>query len=72
MLEEDDPLTFEVLDILSLKLKRMIAVSWPYEGLLGRIGLYFGKRILDLMGTICYMLIQTASDDWNFQRYYKS
>ena len=37
-LETDDEMKFEVQDILSLKIKRIIAVSWPYYGYLGRAG----------------------------------
>lgn len=38
-LRDDNDLKWKALDILSLKLQRMIAIRWPYDGYLGRIGM---------------------------------
>ena len=38
-LKDGDDLKWQALDILSLKLQRIIAVRWPYDGYLGRIGM---------------------------------
>lgn len=46
-LDDNDDLKFEALDILSLKMKRTIAVKWPYGGYLGKVGTYRWRFIFD-------------------------
>eukprot|EP00112_Aurelia_sp_Birch-Aquarium-sp1_P016487 Seg3746.2 transcript_id=Seg3746.2/GoldUCD/mRNA.D3Y31 product="hypothetical protein" protein_id=Seg3746.2/GoldUCD/D3Y31 len=62
-LKDDDDFKWKALDILSLKLQRMIAIRWPYDGYLGRIGfLHRGYVVETKDGRLWYSHVQEPDE----------
>eukprot|EP00112_Aurelia_sp_Birch-Aquarium-sp1_P007211 Seg1785.3 transcript_id=Seg1785.3/GoldUCD/mRNA.D3Y31 product=Cubilin protein_id=Seg1785.3/GoldUCD/D3Y31 len=62
-LRDDNDLKWKALDILSLKLQRMIAIRWPYDGYLGRIGfLHRGYVVETKDGRLWYSHVQEPDE----------